>query len=255
MSSIRDPRLPALGIDAGSRTIKMVLFDGRGMCASMVVENGYDALERCRGLLDAHPHSAALATGYGRTLLELHLQLPTISEIKAFAVGVALDHPGPKTILDIGGQDTKIIRINREGKVAKFEMNDRCAAGTGKFFEVMARSLGYTLEEFASIPLSDGPVPALSSMCTVFAESEVTTLLARGERREAVALAIHASIIQRLKSRIVAMHEEGPLLFCGGCALNPLLGRLLERETGLPVVVPSKPQLMGALGAAITAYH
>jgi len=169
------------GIDIGSRTIEVaVVKDGR-VVETRQGDSGFDPLKEALKLLDGAKHDRLMATGYGRHLLEVALDASTVTEIKAYAVGARFLVPQARTILDIGGQDSKAISLHESGRVLKFEMNDRCAAGTGKFLEVMARALGFPIEEFGIQALKAKKDIQISSMCTVFAESEVTSLLAKGE--------------------------------------------------------------------------
>ena len=140
--------MTALGIDIGSRYIKAVLLERGEWVKSGKAETSFDPLGKCREFLREMPAERVVATGYGRHLLEVHADTRAITEIKAFARGARAGFPNCRTIIDIGGQDTKVIALNEKGSVWKFEMNDRCAAGTGKFLEIMAGSLGFPLEEF-----------------------------------------------------------------------------------------------------------
>jgi predicted CoA-substrate-specific enzyme activase len=238
------------GIDIGSRTIKFVIVNDSKIEVAEVVENSYDSLNICKKFLKKYEFNSIIATGYGRTLLEINENIPTVSEIKAFAVGIDKIIKGDKVVLDIGGQDTKFIKI-KNGRVVKFEMNDRCAAGTGKFFEIMANTLGYKLADFSKIKLQDVDI-SISSMCAVFAESEVTSLLAKGVNRESIAIAVHKSIVKRIIPKIqVLISNNEKVIFCGGCAKNNLLKKLMEKELKREVFVPDNPQIIGAFGASI----
>ena len=137
-------------------------------------------MKRPATLIDGVKYDTIVATGYGRHLLKGHLDCPVISEIRAFALGAKAISPACRVILDIGGQDTKAICLNETGEMSKFEMNDKCAAGTGRFLEIMANALGYSLEEFSNAALSAERAEKINSMCTVFAESEVISLTAQG---------------------------------------------------------------------------
>lgn len=248
--------LIAAGIDIGSRTIKLVLYDGQSIIYSKVLLNTHNTLEICNNLLNNKEYDVIVATGYGRGLFELEFDVPTITEIKAFARGCHKLFLGPQIIIDIGGQDTKVIRIGDQGEVIKFEMNDRCAAGTGKFIEIMSSTLNYSLEEFAIASVKADKVLTINSMCTVFAESEITSLIARGEKRENIAYSLHKSVVKRTISMLNRLnnHQE-EIVFCGGCAYNQTLKRLLEKATGKTIKIPSNPQIVGALGSSIIAYE
>ncbi len=245
----------AAGIDVGSRTIKLVLYDGNQILFEKIVDNSYNTKDIIKELLDQVKYDAILAAGYGRALVEIGWNAPTVSEITAFAMGCSQEFPGQKTVLDMGGQDTKVIRVNEAEKVVKFEMNDRCAAGTGKFFEVMAKTLNYTLDDFENLKITDRDPLKINSLCTVFAESEVISLLARGENRDDIAYALHKSVVNKILPLLKKIHDSGDIVFCGGCAKNHLLHALLEKEMGQKILVPKSPQLTGAFGASIIAFN
>lgn len=239
------------GVDIGSRSTQLVVVDGQGIVESKQADSGYDPLGQAKWLLEGVRYDRIMATGYGRHLLELSLDAPTVTEIKAYAVGARRLSPEVRTILDIGGQDAKVIALTESGRIGKFEMNDRCAAGTGKFLEIMAVSLGYSLDGLGKEALQTDKEVQISSMCTVFAESEVTSLLAKGENRRSIALGLHRSVVRRAVSMLKRISVREPLLFAGGVARNPCVCRLLEEALGLRVLVPENPQIVGALGAAL----
>jgi predicted CoA-substrate-specific enzyme activase len=241
------------GIDIGSRTIEVVVMEEGKIIDSRQTDSGFDPLMEAEEILEGLEFDATMATGYGRHLFELSFDAPTVTEIKAYAVGVKALFPKVKTILDIGGQDSKAIALNDEGRVVKFEMNDRCAAGTGKFLEIMAQTLGYSLDRFGEEALKSRKQIQVSSMCTVFAESEITSLVAKGENRRDVALGLHESVVRRAVGMLKRVSIDDPLIFAGGVAQNPCIHRLLERSLGRKVLVPEEPQMVGALGAAILA--
>ena len=178
-----------------------------------------------------------------------------MTEIKAYATGAAALYPQASAVLDIGGQDTKVIALGPGGKVIDFEMNDKCAAGTGKFLEVMARALGFSLEELAAAALASDRGVAISSMCTVFAESEVTGLVHRGEDRGAISRGLHESIAKRTVSSLKRVGAGSPLVFAGGVAKNAAMVALVRSGFGGEVLVPSESgtdsQIIGAYGAAL----
>ena len=213
----------------------------------------YDPMNQCKRLLDGISYSHLIATGYGRRLLTEHFPATAITEIQAYALGARKLFLDCRLILDIGGQDTKAIALSENGDVKKFEMNDRCAAGTGRFLEVMAASFQIPLKDFGAFALEGSPGTTISSMCTVFAESEVTSLMARGNRPEDIALAAHTSVVRRSVSMLKRVSVAGPLVFAGGVALNPCVRNLLAEEVSCEVIVPDEPELVGALGAALYA--
>lgn len=242
------------GLDIGSRTIGLVGMDDGKIVFSDVVDTTYDPLEQCRRLLERHDIDLLVATGYGRHLAQANFADRVITEIKAFALGCSHIFPQCRTILDIGGQDTKAISVDEGGRVVDFQMNDRCAAGTGKFLEVMASALGLSLEEMGRIALRAEGEVKISSMCTVFAESEVTGLIARGTPRPLIARGLHEAICDRASALLKRVGVRREIVFAGGVANNPCLRALLEERLGLPLLVPENPQLVGALGAALSAF-
>jgi len=241
------------GIDIGSRTIELVVLKDREIIETRQSDSGFDPMARAMELLQGVMHDHIMATGYGRHLFELSFEAPTVTEIKAYAVGARFLFPRVQTVLDIGGQDAKAISINERGRVAKFEMNDRCAAGTGKFLEIMAQTLGYSLDAFGAEALKAVNKMQISSMCTVFAESEVTSLVSRGEDRRDIALGLHRSVVRRALGMLKRVTVKEPILFAGGVACNPCMRHLLEEALGVPILAPENPQIVGALGAALMA--
>jgi predicted CoA-substrate-specific enzyme activase len=240
-----------VGIDIGSRTVKMLALQNDSIIGSAKAENSFETLEVCRKLLNGLKYDRIVATGYGRHLFKEHYSCEVISEIKAFALGARRVYPSCRNVLDIGGQDTKAISLDEKGKIMKFEMNDKCAAGTGRFLEIMAMSLRYTLDEFGTKALEAKEVINVNSMCTVFAESEVVSLLARGAKRASVALGIHQSIAARSISLLKRICVDGDTLFAGGVARNACMIALLEQQLGRQIHIPGDPQIIGALGAAL----
>lgn len=245
--------MKTLGIDIGSRFIKAALVADGQVIRSMRVETSFEPLERCREIMAELPADRVVATGYGRHLLEVHGDIPAITEIKAFARGARSFFPACRTVIDIGGQDTKVISLDGNGRVRKFEMNDRCAAGTGKFLEIMARTLGYSMEEFGAHPAPGQREIQLSSMCTVFAESEVVSLIAKGVGRDEIATAIHRAVAARVAAMAKRTPLEDDVVFAGGCGHNPLLRELLEKALGRTLRVSNTPEITGAVGAAFHA--
>jgi predicted CoA-substrate-specific enzyme activase len=239
------------GIDIGSRTIKVVLINGDRIVRSNVADTTYDPLAVCRYLLADLDHRRITVTGYGRHLFARQWDSDFVSEIKAVGLGAGFLLPGCRTVLDIGGQDTKAISLDETGKLKKFMMNDRCAAGTGRFLEVMAGALSYNCREFDEAALSASRAAKLNSMCTVFAESEVISLVAQGAARESIALGIHQSIAARTLSLLKGIPLVDPIVFAGGGALNACLRREIESGLGMKLHPPAQPQIVAALGAAI----
>lgn len=242
-----------LGLDIGSRSVDAVwLVEGRPLDAA-VADSGFDPQAAARTFVERDDHDVIVATGYGRHAAREAFGCDVVTEIKAYAMGASVLFPQASSVLDIGGQDTKVISMGPNGKVLDFEMNDKCAAGTGKFLEVMARALGFELEEMAARALSaEGEVVQISSMCTVFAESEVTGLVHRGADRSAVARGLHDSIAKRTLSSLKRIGAAGPLVFAGGVAKNAAMVELIRDGFGAEVLVPEDAQTVGALGAALS---
>jgi (R)-2-hydroxyacyl-CoA dehydratese activating ATPase len=242
------------GIDIGSRTIELVLVKETGeVVLSLQTDTGFDLLAEARKLISGICFDGVLATGYGRSLFEIAFEAPTVTEIKAHARGARAFYPHVRAVLDIGGQDSKAIALAENGRVKKFEMNDRCAAGTGKFLEIMARTLGFEIDTFGREALRAEKDITISSMCTVFAESEVTSLIAKGQSRHEIARGLHSSVIRRAAGMINRVSSQGDIVFSGGVAKNPCMVALLEETLGRTVLVPDDPQAVGALGAALLA--
>lgn len=244
------------GLDIGSRTIALVEWDGSQVARAEVVDTGTDPVGNARALLEGRTYGWLVATGYGRHLAaERELADEVISEIKAYGLGASHLYPDAGTVLDIGGQDSKVIRVGPGGRVLRFEMNDRCAAGTGRFLENMAHALGMKVGEFGPHALaSGGRSVRISSMCTVFAESEVVSLIARGENSHRVALGLHQAIVDRVGGMVRRVGVQERFIFAGGVANNPCLQKLFAEALDIAVTVPHDPQTVGAQGAALHAW-
>ena len=243
------------GIDIGSRTIKLVLHDGADIISSEVRPNSYNTIDICREMLKDISYDGIISTGYGRHLFSRHFNCEAISEIKAFTLGAFHTIPDCRTILDIGGQNTKAISIDENGKISKFEMNDKCAAGTGKFLEIMANALEFTMNEFIESASSAEKAEPINSMCTVFAESEVISLIGRGALRDEVSLGIHHAIVKRSVSLMKRVSIRDNIVFVGGVANNSCVRSLIEKELSTQISVPEAPQIIGALGCALHHHH
>ena len=242
------------GIDIGSRSIEVVVLEDGRMMESRRLPTTFDPLAQCRMILASLPTMPIIATGYGRKLVveELpELKITAITEIQAYALGAHHLYPEARTVLDIGGQDTKVIALSPNGKLTKFEMNDRCAAGTGKFLEFMATALQIPLEDFGDFALQADKRLQINSMCTVFAESEATSLMARGEKAANIALGLHLAIVQRTLAMLRRVSETPPFLFAGGVAHNACMRTLLTESLNQPLIIPAEPDMVGALGAAL----
>jgi predicted CoA-substrate-specific enzyme activase len=249
------------GIDIGSLSTDVVLLDRKGEIAgAAVVPTGASTMKACeeafsRALAEAGAPASAIvftvSTGYGRERVS-SADLK-VTEITCHARGARHLFPEARTVLDIGGQDSKVIRLSSDGKVADFAMNDKCAAGTGRFLEVMARTLELDLEEMGPCSLRSRRTVPISSMCTVFAESEVISLITSGTSPEDIARGIHLAIADRIAALADKVGMVGPAIMTGGVAKNPGARNALEAKFGFPLLVPGEPQLTGALGAALIA--
>lgn len=193
------------------------------------------------------------STGYGRHSIS-KLTSNIITEISAHARGAQYFYPKVQGIIDIGGQDSKVIKLNPKSfMVIDFQMNDKCAAGTGRFLEVMADALDIPIENLGNLALQSKSPVQISSTCTVFAESEVIGHFAQGTVKQDIAAGIHNSIAKRVASMVKRIQIVEPIVFCGGVALNPAVKIALENELKLKLLVPKYPQYIGAIGAALIA--
>ncbi|BDU71603.1 acyl-CoA dehydratase activase [Mesoterricola silvestris] len=246
----------AAGLDLGSTTVKLVVVEAGAVVRAEVADATAEPRRAAEDLLRSLPPGCqVLATGYGRDLLEVAFGLPGVSEIKAHATGAGFLVPGCSAVIDVGGQDVKVIKLDGAGRVQKFEMNDRCAAGTGRFLEVMARRLGYRLEAFPEAAAAGTESVTIHSMCTVFAESEVVGLLNRGVAREDLGRALHLSVARRIASMFgrTGCDPEGLTLCTGGGGGNAFLVACLGDLIGGRVRTHPRAQVAGALGCALLA--
>lgn len=239
------------GIDIGSRFIKFVMLEGGDIVASRRLDTGYHPLDVCESLLAEFKPHHVVVTGYGRQLFEQHDAVSVVTEIKAVGVGVYNVNPECRTIIDIGGQDTKVIALSKTGRVTSFEMNDRCAAGTGRFLEVMSRNLDFSLEAFGELEGETDIV--INSLCTVFAESEVISLIARGVSRHNIGLAVQRLIAEKVGSMAKRQTLEDQVIFTGGCAFNQCLRHMIEKNLERSLYVSPQSPFLAAYGAALLA--
>jgi predicted CoA-substrate-specific enzyme activase len=178
-----------------------------------------------------------------------------ITEITCHARGAFFVHPKTRTVIDIGGQDSKVIRLDREGRNVDFQMNDKCAAGTGRFLEVMAHALEVKVEDLGKLSLSAPRTIKISSMCTVFAESEVVSLIAENQPKEVIVRGLHDSIADRIIGMVNRVGCEEDVTLTGGVAKNEGVVHSLEEKLGIRLFLPPEPQVIGALGAALLAQN
>jgi len=242
-----------IGIDLGSRTTKIIRLVEGNILDKEIFDTGHDPLSRVRIILKQQESFRIMATGYGRHLLCENFNAQRVTEIKACAKGAHHLYPACHTILDVGGQDCKVIRLNEKGGVLDFEMNDRCAAGTGKFLEIMAQTFEMDIDKFVDTALSTDKYISINSMCTVFAESEVVSLITSGKPKNEIARGLHIAIERRLLSMLQKMQPQDEIIFVGGGAKNDCLHRILEKNLKRKITRPEDPQFVVALGAALLA--
>lgn len=249
-----------LGIDIGAVSAKGVIVKDKKVFSRTVLDTGSNVERAADSVLQSLLQEAhitinevrrTVATGYGRSSVPFADKKMT--EITCHARGVTHLMPEARTIIDVGGQDSKAIRVDEQGTVCDFVMNDKCAAGTGRFLEVMAKALELKSDDLGSIAMSSMNPATISSVCTVFAESEIVALRGEGKKREDIVAGIHNAIARRINSMIMQMGCEDPVILTGGVARNGGLVRALANEMQRPVMVPEYPQLTGALGAALIA--
>ncbi|HQL01165.1 MAG TPA: acyl-CoA dehydratase activase [Smithellaceae bacterium] len=248
------------GIDIGSITAKAALVQDGRILGDKVIFTGYNAAAAGKRVYEellaeigvtSKDVAKVVATGYGRNAVAFADK--TFTEILAHAAGAHYADPRVKTIVDIGGQDSKAISLDDKGKVKNFIMNDKCAAGTGRFLEVMARAMEVNLDEFGSMSLASQAPAKISSICTVFAESEVISLIARGEKRPDIISGIHESIAARISAMLARVGVVEPVMITGGVAKNAGVVAALSKKLGVPIEVSPHAQQNGAIGAAILA--
>lgn len=254
---MRSGRL-GIGVDIGSTATKVAMVDAAGeLVRTELMPTGFssvDAAERARAACKGDrrfctPDSRVVATGYGRVAVPYADKV--VTEITCHGRGAARLFGSDGTVIDVGGQDTKVIRL-RDGRVFKFLMNDKCAAGTGRFLEVMADRLGVSHDELAALARAGEPTQ-ISSMCTVFAESEVISLVGRGEPRENIARGVIESVVGRVAALVGSAGSTAPYYLTGGLCDNEYVVERLGEKLGAPVTTCPEARYAGALGAALMA--
>lgn len=249
------------GCDVGSTYTKCVILDENGkMVANSTIRSKIIANESAKEALETAVSQVPelnkvedldylIGTGYGRNKVPQAAE--NMSEISCHAMGVHVTNPNVKAIIDIGGQDIKGIAVDTDGTVKTFAMNDKCAAGTGRFFESMARAFEISLDEFSNLSLTAKNVLPITAQCTVFAESEVITLVGEGKPREEIAAGIQQSVAKRCFVMAKKAGATDSITLTGGCAKNEGLKKAIEKVLHIKVLdLNIDPQLMGALGAA-----
>ena len=251
------------GLDIGSLTTKCAFYDGKKMFSFYISRSGHEferagkevyktALENAN--LKESDIGFLIGTGYGRS--SINFSDKTITEISCHGKGAHYFlGEEVKTVIDIGGQDSKAISLGKVGKVLDFQMNDKCAAGTGRFIEVMQHALNVeTIDKMGELSLKSKDPAQISSMCTVFAESEVISLFAKGVSKENIIGGIHKSIAKRVCGMAKRISIREKVAFCGGVAKNIGVHKAIEDELKTKVLIPEEPQINGAIGAAILAW-
>ena len=250
-----------MGVDLGSTTAKAVIVDQDGsVVASRVIQMGAVSKQAVQRAIDAVLGDAGLAqsdiartisTGYGRKLVEVADK--TFTEITCHARGAAALFPGVRLVIDIGGQDSKAIAVDGDGLVDRFAMNDRCASGTGRFFDVLSRALEVDVADVSDLALSGDDQLEVSSMCATFAETEVISLLAQGRAEADIAASVHKAVAARTVGLVAQVGKASPVVMTGGVARNQALVAQLSAMLRLPIELLDDPQIAGALGAALIA--
>ena len=249
------------GIDSGSTSTDVVILDkDRNITASVIMPTGAGAANGAERALEEALKQAGLeredldavvTTGYGRTAISDGDK--SITEITCHARGAHFLDPSVRTVVDIGGQDSKVIRLNEDGTVKNFVMNDKCAAGTGRFLEMMAKTMEMSLDELSKVGLSYQEDITISSMCTVFAESEVVSLIAQNKPTDDIVHGLNKAVASKTASLVKRVGGEKAYMMTGGVAQNKGLVKTLEERLGTSLVISDKSQLCGALGAALFA--
>jgi (R)-2-hydroxyacyl-CoA dehydratese activating ATPase len=248
------------GIDAGSNTIKVVLMEGNQILSHRIAKAGANSLavvnDSIKKALKDHKKKmeelvSIVSTGYGRDNIPFSTFQAT--EIFCHAVGVIRSMPQVRTVIDIGGQDSKVIYLDNSGQVVDFVMNDKCAAGTGRFIEMLALVLETPLEEMGRLSIKAKNEITISNTCTVFAESEVISYLAKGFPKEEIISGVHHAIVTRILAMTRRREIRGEVCLTGGVAKNIGVVRWMGKELGQSLCIPEEPQLTGAIGAALIA--
>ncbi len=246
-----------IGLDIGSTTAKGILIYSTGkVLASRIIPTGASAISAARQIMESLSSTSGLSiegvptvcTGYGRASVDFAHR--TVTEITCHSVGIHLLNPTVRLLIDVGGQDSKAIRIGPTGRPIDFEINDKCSAGTGRFLEVMARVLGVTIDELGPLALRSNSPCSISSTCTVFAESEVIGRIGAGDSPSDIAAGVHMAMASKIAALSKRVGIEQPVGITGGVALNPAFRHYLSVQLNCSLWMPDIPQLTGALGAA-----
>jgi predicted CoA-substrate-specific enzyme activase len=247
-----------IGLDVGSTTTKIVMVDLKGnILGSHLLPTGASATGAALRCLEELGRKSAkdikgvptISTGYGRSLIDFAEK--SVTEITCHSIGVHHLNPNIRLLIDVGGQDSKVIRLGENGRPTDFELNDKCSAGTGRFLEVMARVLEISIDQLGPLALQSDSPCTISSTCTVFAESEVVGRIGAGESSKDIAAGVHAAIASKIGTLSKRVGVVTPICVTGGVALNPAFRYYLSKQLGAELWMPDAPQLTGALGAAL----
>ncbi len=253
-------RMLFAGIDIGSVSTEMVILEDSAPARSIIMPTGSNSRKAAEKVLyraceetgySLGDFQFIVATGYGRKTADFSHR--DVTELSCHARGAWHLNNDVRTVIDIGGQDSKVIRVGQSGKSLDFIMNDKCAAGTGRFLEVMSRALEVEIGEMGEIAVAAKESVQISSMCTVFAESEVVSLIAEGKPRDCIIRGLMDSIASRVVGMVHRVGPRPPFMLTGGVAKNRGVVRALERKLSASIQVPDEPQIVGALGAALIA--
>ncbi len=248
------------GVDIGSASSKAVIFDGRRVIAHAIIATGAESAASSERVMKQALEAASLrlddirfvvSTGYGRVIVPFAQE--EITELSCHALGAHWLFPGARTVLDMGGQDCKAIRCDARGRLGDFAMNDKCAAGTGRFLELMAQVLNLPLSAIGELSLQAAEEVPISSTCAVFAKSEVSALVRAGRDPRDVLAGLHEAIAARVFTLLRKVGVEPDFVIAGGIAKNAGVVRRIERKLGLAALIPPEPQIVGAVGAALFA--
>lgn len=251
-----------VGLDIGSHYTKAVIIDLKGSILShKIIKSGAVYAEAANNVINESLKSVSLdigqvkkiiLTGYGRQSVNFDKKdVHQITEITCHAKGATWVFPNARTIVDIGGQDSKVISVGEQGMVRNFAMNDICAAGTGRFLEVMAGALDININEMGELSFHSKENLHISSMCTVFAETEVISLITKGHAKADIINAVHQAIARRVTGLVAKIGVMEPVVMTGGVAKNAGVVYALKKQLGVEIKVPEEPQIIGALGAAL----
>ncbi|MCC5911793.1 MAG: 2-hydroxyglutaryl-CoA dehydratase [Clostridiaceae bacterium] len=251
----------SIGIDIGSVAGKAVIFDGKEVIGKKILPTGWSPKETGTKILadilkevriERNQVKSIVGTGYGRVALPFIEK--KVTEITCHGRGAYYLDNSIRTVIDIGGQDSKVIKLNEKGNIVDFLMNDKCAAGTGRFLQVMSNALEIDISELSQIA-SGAEAENINSMCTVFAESEVISLMAQGAKKEGIAAGLLQSVANRTNGLVSRVGIEDRVFFSGGVSKNSLLKNMLEKKIGVDIYSSDLSQFIGAIGAAVIGFE